>query len=119
MLALVGILGMFNNRPIIVGVLTLAYATLGLVFASAGIFVARRKLFASAGQTVLAGAMAGLLAGAIVGVLPIAMDFINLPTIFVALRPHPYQFLPFSRRNLAAGLHALLPLRVSLGAGVA
>ena len=54
-----GILGMFNNRPIIVGVLTLGYATLGLVLATAGIVVARRHLFASAGQTVLAGAAAG------------------------------------------------------------
>ena len=43
MLALVGILGMFNNRPIIVGVLTLGYATLGLVLATAGILVARRR----------------------------------------------------------------------------
>ena len=32
MLAVVGILAMFNNRPIIVGALTLGYATLGLLF---------------------------------------------------------------------------------------
>jgi hypothetical protein len=87
MLALVGILGMFNNRPIIVGVLTLGYATLGLVYASIGIVAARRHLFASAGQTVLAGAAAGLLAAAIVAILPLAMSLINLRTIFVALDP--------------------------------
>ena len=35
-LALVGILSMFNNRPIIVGLVTLGYATLGILFLVAG-----------------------------------------------------------------------------------
>ncbi len=115
MLALVGILGMFNNRPIIVGVLTLGYATLGLVLATAGIVVARRHLFASAGQTVLAGAAAGLLAAAMVAILPIAMSLINLRTIFVALDSPLYKFLTFSRPTLAEGVTALL----LLGGGMA
>lgn len=115
MLALVGILGMFNNRPIIVGVLTLGYATLGLVLATAGIVVARRHLFASAGQTVLAGAAAGLLAAAMVAILPIAMSLINLRTIFVALNSPLYKFLTFSRPTLAEGVTALL----LLGGGMA
>src|SRR6185295_14626538 len=45
-LAFVGILSMFNNRPIIVGLLTLGYATLGLLFLSAGILVGVRRPFA-------------------------------------------------------------------------
>ena len=100
MLALVGILGMFNNRPIIVGVLTLAYATVGVTFAAAGIMVARRHLFTSPGQTVLAGAVAGLIAAAILSILPIVMSLINLRFIFVALDPALYKFLTFSRPTL-------------------
>jgi branched-chain amino acid transport system permease protein len=115
MLAVVGILGMFNNRPIIVGVLTLGYATLALVFATAGIFVARRHLFASAGQTVLAAAAAGLLAAAIVAILPLAMSVINLRTIFVSLDPPLFKFLTFSRPSLVEGVTAMLLL---LGAGL-
>jgi branched-chain amino acid transport system permease protein len=116
MLALVGILGMFNNRPIIVGVLTLGYATLGLVYASVGIVAARRHLFASAGQTVLAGAAAGLLAAAIVAILPLAMSLINLRTIFVALDPLLFKFLTFSRPTLLEGVTVMLLLGAGLGA---
>jgi branched-chain amino acid transport system permease protein len=116
MLALVGILGMFNNRPIIVGVLTLGYATLGLVYASVGIVAARRHLFASAGQTVLSGAAAGLLAAAIVAILPLAMSLINLRTIFVALDPLLFKFLTFSRPTLLEGVTVMLLLGAGLGA---
>ena len=86
------------------------HATLGLVLATAGIVVARRHLFASAGQTVLAGAAAGLLAAAMVAILPIAMSLINLRTIFVALNSPLYKFLTFSRPTLAEGVTALLLL---------
>jgi branched-chain amino acid transport system permease protein len=116
MLALVGILGMFNNRPIIVGVLTLAYATVGVTFAAAGIMVARRHLFTSPGQTVLAGAVAGLIAAAILSILPIVMSLINLRFIFVALDPALYKFLTFSRPTLYEGVIAMLALGAALGA---
>src|SRR6188472_1630232 len=116
MLALVGILGMFNNRPIIVGVLTLGYATLALVYASVGIVAARRHLFASTGQTVLAGAAAGLLAAAIVAILPLAMSLINLRTIFVALDPLLFKFLTFSRPTLLEGVTVMLLMGAGLGA---
>jgi branched-chain amino acid transport system permease protein len=116
MLALVGILGMFNNRPIIVGVLTLAYATIALAFVTAGIMVARRGLFASPGKTVLAGAAAGLITAAILSILPIAMSLINLRFIFVALDPALYKFLTFSRPTLYEGVIAMLALGAALGA---
>ena len=44
-MAVVGILMMFQNRPIIVDILTLGYATLGLTLFAAGLLVARRGLF--------------------------------------------------------------------------
>jgi len=116
MLALVGILGMFNNRPIIVGVLTLAYATIGVTFGAAGILVARRGLFASPGQTVLAGAVAGLIAAAFLSIMAIAMSLINLRFIFVALDPALYKFLTFNRPTLYEGVAAMLALGAALGA---
>ena len=44
-LALVGILSMFNSRPIIVDVVTLGYATLGILFLAAGLRVGHRRPF--------------------------------------------------------------------------
>src|SRR3712207_9327514 len=68
-LAMVGILSMFNNRPIIVGLLTLGYATLGLLFLTAGILIGVKRPFATLGQTLVGGAVAGLLAGVMEAVL--------------------------------------------------
>src|SRR5437016_4297285 len=64
-LAMVGILSMFNNRPIIVGLVTLGYATLGLLFLVAGVFVALRQPFPTLAMTVVGGAAAGGLAAAL------------------------------------------------------
>src|SRR5262245_51830174 len=64
-LTVVGILGMFNKRPVIVGYLTLGYAALGLTFLLAGILIARRRLFPTVPQALLAGAAGGALGGAI------------------------------------------------------
>ena len=67
-LAMVGILSMFNARPIIVGYLTLGYATLGILFLTAGIMVARARAFPDVTRTFLGGMLAGLLALGIVAV---------------------------------------------------
>lgn len=58
-LAMVGILSMFNGRPIIVGLLTLGYATLGALFVLAGLIVGYRRAFASLPQLIVGGALAG------------------------------------------------------------
>ena len=58
-MAVVGILAMFQNRPIIVDTLTLGYATLGLTMFVAGLLVARRGLFGHRHPTAVAGAVAG------------------------------------------------------------
>ena len=49
-LAMVGILSMFNERPIIVGLLTLGYAMLGMLFVVAGLLVGSKRPFATPAQ---------------------------------------------------------------------
>jgi hypothetical protein len=84
-MAVVGILMMFQNRAIIVGILTLGYATLGLTMFTAGLLVARRGLFGHRDPTVLAGAMAGALAASLPALLAIVMSLVELRSVFVAL----------------------------------
>jgi branched-chain amino acid transport system permease protein len=110
-LAVVGILGMFNKRPVIVGHLTLGYAALGLIFLVAGIQVARRRLFASLPQTLLVGLAAGAIGAAIFALLPIVMSFFNLRSVFVSLDNLIYKMLTF---GLSAPLG--IALLVCLGA---
>ncbi|MGH6874530.1 MAG: hypothetical protein ACREDW_05905, partial [Aestuariivirgaceae bacterium] len=107
--AVVGILGMFNKRPIIVGELTLGYATLGLTFFLAGILVARRRLFPTARQTLLASLTAGAIAAAVFALLPIVMSFVNLRSIFVSLDNNIYKMLTFGF-SPAIGIALLLCL---------
>lgn len=118
-LAFVGILSMFNNRPIIVGLLTLGYATLGLLFLSAGILVGVRRPFALLSRLVLGGMVAGTIAAAMIAVLPIVMSFVSLRFIFIALDKPLLDMLTFSTKPPAIGIVYLLALGAGLGcAGV-
>jgi branched-chain amino acid transport system permease protein len=108
--AVVGILGMFNNRPIIVGELTLGYATIGLLFLTTGILVATQRLYASAAHTLIAGLVAGTIASATFALLPVAMSLINLRSVFVALDAPLYKMLTF-------GLSAPVGIAVFVGLG--
>jgi branched-chain amino acid transport system permease protein len=113
-LAVVGILGMFNKRPIIVGELTLGYATLGLIFLVAGILVARRRLFTSLPHTLLAGSAAGGIGATIFALLPIAMSFINLRPVFISLDNPIYKMLTFGF-SAPLGISLLICLGAILG----
>ena len=115
-LGVVGILSMFNGRPIIVGLLTLGYGTLGVLFMSAGALVARRRLFGSSGAALVGGLAAGGLAAAVIALLPAVMSLVNLRSIFVALDPPLLQMLTFGFQPVVLGLGALLVLGVALGA---
>lgn len=84
-LAFVGILGMFNTRPIVVGTLTLGYAVLLLIFLTAGIMVAKRGLLAPVGPMLAGAFVAGGIAGAVIAIVPALMLAVNLRFIFVAL----------------------------------
>ena len=114
-LAFVGILTMFNNRPIIVGLLTLGYATLGLLFVGAGILVGTRRPFATLSRLVLAGGVAGTIAGALIAVLPAVMSFVNLRSIFIALDKPLLDMLTFYVKPSALGIACLPILGAVLG----
>jgi len=116
-MATVGILSMFNSRPIIVDVLTLGYATLVLAFAAAGILVAVQRLFVGLGGTLAAAAVAGLIAGALVAVLAALIAAFNLRQVFVAYDPVLLKFLTFSQSSAALG--ALLMAGCGTAAAVA
>jgi branched-chain amino acid transport system permease protein len=113
-LTVVGILGMFNKRPIIVGELTLGYATLGLIFLLAGVLVARRRLFATPTQTIVAGLTAGAVGAVVFALLPTVMSFINLRSVFVSLDNNIYKMLTFGFPP-AMGIALLLCLGAMLG----
>src|SRR5215475_4168246 len=113
-LGIVGILSMFNNRPIVVGTLTLGYATLASITLAAGILVARRGLYPNSLQKVTGGSAAGTIAMAIVAVLPIVMSIVNPRTIFVALDQPLLKMLTFEL-NPVAGIGCLLVLGAVVG----
>jgi branched-chain amino acid transport system permease protein len=115
-LGLVGILSMFNGRPIIVGLLTLGYGTLGAIFMTAGALVARRRLFETGGAALVGGLAAGGLAAAMIALLPAVMSLVNLRPIFVALDRPLLQMLTFGFQPVVLGLAVLLVLGVGLGA---
>jgi branched-chain amino acid transport system permease protein len=113
-LTVVGILGMFNKRPIIVGELTLGYATLGLVFLLAGVLVARRRVFPTPAQTIVAGLAAGAIGAVVFALLPTVMSFISLRSVFVSLDNNIYKMLTFGF-SPPIGIGLLLCLGALLG----
>src|SRR5262249_12974532 len=77
-LAMVGILSMFNARPIIVGLLTLGYATLGMLFVVAGLLVGSKRPFATHAQNIAGGAVAAA---------PRATNIAGVPALRSGLAP--------------------------------
>lgn len=114
-MAVVGILMMFQNRPIIVSTLTLGYATLGLTLFSAGLLVSRRGLFAEPGGTISAGMAAGFLAAALPGALAVLVSLVELRFIFVALNKPLFAMLTFHQQPPMLGIVYLLGLGAALG----
>jgi branched-chain amino acid transport system permease protein len=114
-LAMVGILSMFNGRPIIVGILTLGYATLGALFLTAGILIGVKRLFPSLSLSLLGGAAAGAIAGAITAILPLTMSVLNLRFIFIALDKPLLDMLTFSLQPAGLGMLCLIGLGAVLG----
>ncbi|MGF7161911.1 branched-chain amino acid transport system permease protein [Rhodoligotrophos appendicifer] len=115
-MAMVGILGLFNKRPIIVGELTLGYAAMGLIYLCAGVLVARRRLFPTNGQTILGGLLAGLLASAFLAALALVMSLVNLRYIFVALDQPLLKMLTFTLVPASLGIGLMLLTGAIVGA---
>jgi branched-chain amino acid transport system permease protein len=114
-LAMVGILSMFNARPIIVGLLTLGYATLGMLFVVAGLIVGYRRPFDGHAQNLIAGAVAGVIAATMVALLPTIMSVVSLRFIFLALDKPLLDMLSFAIQPVGVGILCLIALGAVLG----
>ncbi|HYB09837.1 MAG TPA: branched-chain amino acid ABC transporter permease [Alphaproteobacteria bacterium] len=113
-LAIVGILAMFNNRWIVVDVLTLGQAALLAIGLGVGAFVASRSKDRAYFSVAWRGLVAGAIAGAIIAVLVVAMDLVNLRVIFIALSPELFEILTF-HSGLGAGIAILVAGGAVLG----
>jgi branched-chain amino acid transport system permease protein len=114
-MAVVGILMMFQNRPIIVDTLTLGYATLGLTLFTAGLLVSRRGLFGHRDPTILGGVVAGALAAALPALLAVVMSLVDLRSVFVALNRPLLAMLTFGQQPALLGVAYLLVVGAALG----
>jgi branched-chain amino acid transport system permease protein len=115
-LAMVGILSMFNERPIIVGLLTLGYAMLGMLFVVAGLLVGSKRPFATPAQNIAGGAVAGAIAATTIAVLPAVMSVVTLRFIFLALDKTLLDMLTFTIEPVGVGILCLILLGAVLGA---
>ncbi|MGE0008138.1 MAG: branched-chain amino acid ABC transporter permease [Parvibaculaceae bacterium] len=114
-LALVGILTMFNNRPIIVDFLTLGYATLGVLFLVAGILVGSKRPFRRLPMILTGGAAAGAIAAILVAILPVTMSMVNLRSVFLSLDRPLLDMLTFYVHPPALGILCLIASGPLLG----
>ena len=116
-LGIVGILSMFNQRQIVVGVVTLGYVALASLPFVAGLFVATSGPQKAPPTAFLGGLVAGTIAMVFVALLPIAtVTIFGIRQIFVVL-DHPFeQMLTFKQDNPWLGVLYLFALGAVMGA---
>jgi len=110
-LAVVGILPMIHERAIIVDLLTMAQTALLAIGLGAGAYLARGERHHSIATIVLNGLIAGAVAGGLLALLVVAMNSIDLRSIFISLSPATSDML-----TLELGLGVAVPLLVVAGA---
>lgn len=114
---IVGILSMFNQRQIIVDVITLGYATLAAVPFAAGLAMAPSAAIRRASTAIAGGLVAGALSTAGAALLVLAMVYLtNIRQIFVVLDRPFLQMLTFKLSDPLLGIGALLALGAVMGA---
>src|SRR5215470_108286 len=110
-LAMVGLLPMIHARAVIVDVLTMAHAALLAIGLGAGAYVARGERDKPAATIVLHGLIAGAISGGLLVVLVVAMNAIDLRSIFISLSPQTSDML-----TLELDLEYAVPLLVAAAA---
>lgn len=113
-LAVVGILPMIEERWIVVGVLSLGDAALLAIGLGTGAAIAGRAAFHQKLPLALQSLVAGGIAGGLLALLVVAMQLLDLRSIFIALSPSLSQSLTFG-----LGLPAGPALLVGAGAMLA
>ncbi len=92
-LCLVGIVPVFHDRPLIVGVVELGQAALLIAFGAVGYLVARDQVRVSRLRGVVAGTMAGVIMGAFLTGLGLVGSAVDLRAVFVNASPELYALL--------------------------
>ncbi len=92
-LCLVGIVPVFADRPLIVGVVSLGQAALLVTFGVVGFLAGRRALAISRLAAVLAGALAGAITGAFLTALVLIGSIVDLRAVFLNASPELYALL--------------------------
>jgi branched-chain amino acid transport system permease protein len=117
-LAIVGLLLMIHGRWIIVDVLSLGQAALVAIGLGTGIVIARGTIGRVTGQVLAHSLIAGAIAGGFLAGLIIAMQVLDLRSIFISLPPALTEMLTFGL-DLPLGLAILVAggaLLAALGA---
>ncbi len=94
-ITVVGIVPLINARWIVVGVVSLGHAALIAIGLGAGAAVAARRRSSEFWPLALPSFLAGGLAGGLLALLTLAMQFLNLRPIFIALSPSVQKTLTF------------------------
>jgi branched-chain amino acid transport system permease protein len=113
-LAIIGLLLMLHGRQIIVDVLSLGHAVLIATGLGAGLVIARGETRRMTGPILLQSAVAGAITGGFLAVLVVAMEIIDLRSIFISLSPALIEML-----TLGFDLPLGLAILVVGGAGLA
>jgi branched-chain amino acid transport system permease protein len=106
-LAVVGLLLMIHGRSIVVDVLSLGHATLIAIGLGAGIAIAPGVTGRVTGPIVAQSLIAGAIAGGFLAVLVVAMQILDLRSIFISLPPALSEMLTFGL-DLPLGLVVLV-----------
>jgi branched-chain amino acid transport system permease protein len=109
-ISVVGILPLMDARAIVVGVVSLADVVLAGIGLGAGVTVAARRDFSSFAPLALRSLVAGAIAGAFLTLLLLAMQLLDLRSIFIALSPA-------LRVTLTFGLDLPLAAIILIGGG--
>lgn len=112
-LAVVGILPMIHERAIIVDLLSMAQAALLAIGLGAGAYIARRQRDLAIPALLIHGLIAGAIAGAALAVLVVAMNAIDLRSIFISLSPQTSDMLTFE-----LDLEYAVPMLIGAGAAL-
>jgi branched-chain amino acid transport system permease protein len=96
-LSLVGLVGTFAARAVVVGVISLGHAMLLVTIMGIGFMIARQGRDAPLSVSILAGALTGLLSGAVVALFILIGNLINIRPIFLNATESLYRLLTLGR----------------------
>ncbi len=117
-LCLVGIVPIFDERPLIAGVLSLGEAAILITMFGAGYLAAQRAREVTAWQAGLAGVGAGGLSGASLTLLVLVGSVVDLRTVFIHASPELFDMLTRGLGVAGAWIPTVIGVAVGAAAGL-